>query len=57
MIILQGNKLGTVLTDVNGREMIISAIDEEDNGINGTQGMTYTVYGDGKFTSQYLSQL
>jgi hypothetical protein len=57
MIILQGNSLNRVLIDVNGKEMIFSAIDDVDNGLNGTEGMTYAVLGDGKFTSQYLSQL
>jgi hypothetical protein len=57
MKIFQYNTPGKVLSDVQGNQMIFSAIDEKDNGLNGTKGMTYSVIGDGTFTSQYLSQL
>jgi hypothetical protein len=46
---LQENVVGTVLTDSNGRKMIFSAIDDNDNGLNGTDGISYSVMGDGKF--------
>jgi hypothetical protein len=46
---LQGNRLGTVLTDVNKRKVIFNAVDNKDNGYNGTDGIYYTVTGDGKF--------
>jgi hypothetical protein len=46
---LQGNKVGTVLTDVNKRKMVFVAKDSKDNGYNGTDGMSYTVIGEGKF--------
>jgi len=54
---LQGNTPGNVLSDVNGNRMIFSAIDDKDNGRNGTAGMRYSVTGDGKFPSEYLLQL
>jgi hypothetical protein len=57
MTILQDNTPGNVLTDLNGNNMIFSAIDDQDNGLNGTAGMKYSVIGDGKFPSEYLSQL
>jgi hypothetical protein len=57
MNILQGNTPGKVLTDNNGTKMIFSAVDPKDNGLNGTDGMIYSVLGDGKFPSEYLSLL
>jgi hypothetical protein len=57
MNILQENIPGNVLSDVNGNKMFFSAIDDKDNGLNGTAGMKYSVTGDGKFLSQYLLQL
>ena len=57
MKILQDNSPGNVLSDVNGKEMVFIAIDDKDNGHNGTEGMKYSVVGDGKFPSKYLSQL
>ena len=45
------------MSDVNGKEMVFIAIDDKDNGLNGTEGMKYSVVGDGKFPSEYLSQL
>jgi len=56
MNILQENSPGNVLSDVNGKRMVFSAIDDKDKGLNGTAGMTYSVIGDGKFPSEYLSQ-
>jgi hypothetical protein len=47
--ILQDNKVGTVVTDVNKRKMVFIAEDTKDNGYNGTEGMSYTVKGEGKF--------
>jgi hypothetical protein len=55
MKILQGNVPGSVLSDVNGNKMVFNAIDDDDEGINGTEGITYSVNGDGKFPSEYLS--
>jgi hypothetical protein len=40
------NVPGKVLTDVNGIKMVFSAIDDKDNGLNGTEGMKYSVIGD-----------
>jgi len=57
MKILQDNVPGKVLTDVNGIKMVFSAIDDKDNGLNGTEGMKYSVIGDGKFPSECLSQM
>jgi hypothetical protein len=57
MKILQDNSPGNALTDVNGVKMIFSAVDPLDKGPNGTEGMTYSVIGDGKFCSDYLLQL
>jgi hypothetical protein len=51
---LQGNIPGKVLTDVNGRKLSFSAIDDKDNGRNGTDGMSYAITGDGKIRSEYL---
>jgi hypothetical protein len=55
--ILQGNKLNTGLTEVNGRKVVFSATDDKDKGLNGTDGMSYDITGDGKFQSEYLLQL
>jgi len=57
MKILQDNTPGNVLSDVNGVKMVFSAVDNKDKGRNGTEGMTYSVIGDGKFRSEYLLQL
>jgi hypothetical protein len=48
---LQGNEVDKVLTDVQGNQMIFKAVDDLDNGVNGTAGMRYTITGDGKFQS------
>lgn len=48
----QGNIPDTALTDVNGRKIIFEAIDDLDNGLNGTIGMSYSLKGDGKFESE-----
>jgi hypothetical protein len=55
--ILQNNSPGKVLTDMNGKNVVFSAIDGKDNGLNGTAGMSYTITGDGKFRSEYLLQM
>jgi hypothetical protein len=57
MKILQDNSQGNVLIDVNGNKMVFSAVDYKDNGLNGTEGMTYSVVGDGEFPAEYLLQL
>jgi hypothetical protein len=57
MKILQDNSPGNVLSDVNGVKMVFSAIDPYDKGLNGTEGMNYSVTGDGKFRFEYLLQL
>jgi hypothetical protein len=53
----EANKPGSVMFDVDGNEMVFIAIDDKDKGLNGTLGMKYFVMGDGKFTSEYISQL
>lgn len=40
------NSPGNVLSDVNGVRMVFSAVDTIDKGLNGTEGMTYSVIGD-----------
>jgi hypothetical protein len=57
MKILQDNTQGNVLIDVNGKEMVFNATDDKDKGRNGTEGMTYSVIGDGEFPAEYLLQL
>ncbi|XP_021930459.1 protocadherin Fat 4-like isoform X2 [Zootermopsis nevadensis] len=43
---IAGNIPDTALTDVNGRKIIFEAIDDLDNGLNGTIGMSYSLKGD-----------
>lgn len=51
---IEGNKLDTVLTDVNKRKMIFIAEDTKDKGYNGTDGISYTVIGE-DVAKQYLA--
>ncbi|PNF25389.1 hypothetical protein B7P43_G09776 [Cryptotermes secundus] len=51
---IEGNKLGTVLTDVNKRKMVFSATDPKDKGYNGTDGISYAVIGQ-DVALQYLT--
>jgi hypothetical protein len=46
---LQGNIPNKALTDVNGKRIVFRASDESDQGLNGTEGITYSLTGDGKF--------
>ena len=57
MKILQENEVGNVLVDVNNEPMNFIAVDNKDNGVNGTEGMDYIVTGDGKFPSEIPSQM
>lgn len=48
----QENVQDEALTDVNGRQITFRATDDLDKGLNGTDGMSYSLIGDGKFQSE-----